>query len=267
MGGQGIAAIDGLSPEDVQTVDVLKDAAAASIYGSRGSNGVVMITTKRGEAGRTTVNFNSFIGTQSASRRLPLLNSSQWLEFMNESAVNDGLGENFYGEPGVADAIDADWQDGVLQSSPVSSAELAVNGGDERFRYRISGTWYDQDGIVRASAYRRVGGRVALDFTRTGPLSFSTTLAVSGDKNDRIENDGSEVGIITNAVGEAPNTPITDDAGDFTSPPEAQLRQSGRAGAFQHQAPRSPPISWATWRLASASRRPSSSRAVSGSTW
>jgi TonB-linked SusC/RagA family outer membrane protein len=239
MGGQGIAAINGLSPEDVQTVDVLKDAAAASIYGSRGSNGVVMITTKRGEAGRTTVNFNSFLGTQSASRRLSLLNSSQWLEFMNESAVNDGYGENYYGEPGVADAIDADWQDGILQSSPVSSAELAVNGGDERFRYRVSGTWYDQEGIVKSSGYRRVGGRVALDFTPTGPLSFSTTLAVSGDKNDRIENDGSEVGIITNAVGEAPNTAITDDAGNFTSPPDLNYVNPAALAHFNTSAAKS----------------------------
>ena len=69
-GGQGIAAISGLSLDEVETVDILKDAAAAAIYGSRGSNGVVLITTKRGTPGRTNVTFNSYVGTQSASRRL-----------------------------------------------------------------------------------------------------------------------------------------------------------------------------------------------------
>jgi TonB-linked SusC/RagA family outer membrane protein len=218
LGGQGIAAISGLSADDVQSMDILKDAAAAAIYGSRGSNGVVMITTKRGEAGRTTVNFNSYIGTQSASRRLPLLNATQWVEFFNEGALNDGYGENFVATPGVDDAVSTDWQDGVLRSAPVSSAELAVSGGDERFRYRLAGTWFGQDGIVLGSEYRRLGARVNLDYTPTGPLSFSTSLYVAGEHNDRIENDGSDTGIITNAVGESPTTPITDEAGEFTGP-------------------------------------------------
>ena len=71
-------------------------------------------------------------------------------------------------------ASSTDWQDAVLRCAPVSNAELAVSGGDERLRYRVSGTWFDQNGIVRASGYRRVGGRVNLDFSPTGPLSLST---------------------------------------------------------------------------------------------
>ena len=124
-GGQGVAAIAGLSLDEVERVDVLKDAAAAAIYGSRGSNGVVMITTKRGTPGRTNVTFNSYVGTQSASRRLELMNSAEYVEFFNESASNDGYGENYYGELGVADSVSADWQDAVLRSAPVSNAELA----------------------------------------------------------------------------------------------------------------------------------------------
>ncbi|HEU4474304.1 MAG TPA: TonB-dependent receptor plug domain-containing protein, partial [Gemmatimonadales bacterium] len=163
-GGQGVAAISGLSLDEVESVDVLKDAAAAAIYGSRGSNGVVLITTKRGAIGRTNVTFNSYVGTQSAAKRLELLNSTEYLEFFNESAFNDGYGENFYGEIGVADSVSSDWQDAVLRSAPVSSSELAVSGGDQRLQYRISGTWFDQEGIVRASGYRRLGGRINLDF-------------------------------------------------------------------------------------------------------
>ena len=216
LGGQGIAAISGLSLDDVERVDILKDAAATSIYGSRGSNGVVLITTKRGEPGRTSVSFNSYVGTQSASRRLELLTSREYLAFFNESAVNDGYGENYYGELGIADSVNTDWQDGVLRSAPVSSSELAVSGGDQRFRYRLSGTWFDQEGVVIGSGYRRIGGRLNLDFNPEGPLSLSTGLAISGDRNNRIENDGSNVGIITNAVGEAPLLPITQPTGEFT---------------------------------------------------
>ena len=96
----------------------------------------------------------------------------------------------------------------MLRSAPVSNAELAVSGGDERLRYRLSGTWFDQNGIVIHSGYRRVGGRLNLDFNPASRLSFSTSLAFSGDHNDRIENDGSDKGIITNAVGNSPLIPI-----------------------------------------------------------
>ncbi|HYC32454.1 MAG TPA: SusC/RagA family TonB-linked outer membrane protein, partial [Gemmatimonadales bacterium] len=222
LGGQGIAAISAFSVDDIESIDVLKDAAAAAIYGSRGSNGVVLITTKRGAPGRTSVEFNSFVGTQSAARRLPLLNARQYLEFFNESAVNDGYGENYYGVPGVDDQVASDWQDGVLRSAPVSNAELAVSGGDERLRYRLSGTWFDQNGIVNGSGYRRAGGRLNLDFSPTGPLALSTTLAYSGDVDDRIENDGSEKGIITNAVGESPMVPIRDENGEYVGPPDLE---------------------------------------------
>ncbi|HEY8258817.1 MAG TPA: TonB-dependent receptor [Gemmatimonadales bacterium] len=218
LGGQSVAALSGLSTDDIDRVDILKDAAASAIYGSRGSNGVVVITTKRGVEGKPTVTFNSYVGTQSAAKRLDLLNSTEYLELFNESATNDGYDPDFYGQIGVADSISVDWQDAALRSAPVSSAELALSGGDERLRYRIGGTWFDQSGIVSPSGYRRVGGRLNLDFNPTGRLALSTSLAVTSDHNDRVEGDGSGEGIITNVIGESPLTPIRLANGDFAGP-------------------------------------------------
>jgi TonB-linked SusC/RagA family outer membrane protein len=218
LGGQGIAGISGLSFDDVENVDVLKDAAAASIYGSRGSNGVVLITTKRGGEGRTNVTFNSYIGTQSAASSLDMLNATEYLDYMNTAAANDGYGDDYFGTIGVADSVNTDWQDAVLRTAPVSNAELAVSGGDQRLRYRLSGTWFDQDGIVIGSGYRRIGGRLNLDFNPLSRLSFSTSLAISGERNDRIENDGSDIGVITNAVALTPDVPVRLSDGVFTSP-------------------------------------------------
>ena len=217
-GGQSIAALTTLNSDEVESMDILKDAAAASIYGSRGSNGVVLITTKRGVSGRTNVTFNSYIGTQSAARRVELLNATEYLEFFNESASNDGYGENFYGEIGVADSANADWQDAVLRTAPISSSELAVSGGTDKLAYRVSGNWFDQEGIVRASAYRRIGGRVNLDFNPSGTLSLRTGLSFTGDRNNRVENDGSDVGIITNAIGESPLVPVVRSDNQFSTP-------------------------------------------------
>ena len=113
----------------------------------------------------------------------------------------------------MADTVNADWQDAVLRSAPVSSSELAVSGGNEKLAYRVSGNWFDQEGIVRSSGFRRVGGRINLDFNPTGTLSLRTGLTVIADRNNRVEGDGSGLGIITNAVGESPLVPVVTSSG------------------------------------------------------
>ena len=216
-GGQSIAAITSLSADEIESVDILKDAAATAIYGSRGSNGVVMITTKRGVAGRTNVTFNSYVGTQSASRRLALLNG-RVPGVLQRKRVQRRLGRELLWRnrrgrhrrtpTGRTDA----------PSAPISSSELAVSGGNERCAYRLSGNWFDQEGIVQTSGYRRVGGRFNLDFNPTGTLSLRTGLSVSVDRNNRVEDDGSDFGIITNAVGESPLVPAVQPSGEFSTP-------------------------------------------------
>lgn len=217
LGGQGIRAITGLAADDIASIDVLKDAASASIYGARGSNGVVLITTKRGQAGRSQVTFNGYYGTQSASKKIDLLNATQYITYMNEAAENDGYGADYFGPVGVADSISTDWQDQVFRSAPISGAELAVSGGNEAVRYRVAGTWFDQQGIVLASGYRRIGTRVNLDFVATPRLSFQTSLAISGERNQRVEADDNLEGIVGNAIAHEPYLPVRQPDGSFTS--------------------------------------------------
>lgn len=214
LGGQGIRAITGLSAEDIASIDVLKDAAAASIYGSRGSNGVVLITTKRGQAGKGTITFNSYIGTQSVSKKLDLLNGPQYLEYMREAASNDGYDPNDYFPTTGANT---DWQDQVFRSAPISGAELATAGGSERMRYRVSGNWFDQKGVVISSGYRRIGGRANLDFSASDRLHISTNVAISGERNDRVEADDNLEGIVGNAIAHEPYFPVRQPDGRFTN--------------------------------------------------
>ena len=128
VGGQGIRAITGLSAEDIASIDVLKDAASASIYGSRGSNGVVLITTKRGQEGRGTVTFSSYYGSQSVLKKIDLLNGPQYLEYMREAAANDGYDPDDWFP---ATGANTDWQDEVFRSAPISGAEIAAAGGTD----------------------------------------------------------------------------------------------------------------------------------------
>lgn len=214
LGGQGIRAITGLSSEDIATIDVLKDAAAASIYGSRGSNGVVLITTKRGQAGKGTITFNSYVGTQAPSKKLSLLTGDEYLEYMREAATNDGYDPDDYFP---VSGVNTNWQDEVMRNAGISGAELAASGGTEKMHYRVSGSWFDQTGIVLTSGYRRIGGRANLDFQATDKLYIQTGFSLSGERNDRIEADDNLEGLVGNAIAHEPYFPVRQPDGRFTN--------------------------------------------------
>jgi TonB-linked SusC/RagA family outer membrane protein len=206
MGGQDVTAISSLNPDEIESIDVLKDAAAAAIYGSRGSNGVVLITTKRGRAGASKVTLSTYYGTQEAPRRLSLLNAKQYVEVFNESAVNDQ--EDLPFTAGVDDAHSYDWQSAVFRRAPVGDAQLSMSGGTDRVRYYLSGGNFAQQGIVIGSDYKRQTGRINVDFDATNRLLLRTSVGLSREDNHRIEGDGSLDGIVTNAIGMQPMRPI-----------------------------------------------------------
>jgi TonB-dependent SusC/RagA subfamily outer membrane receptor len=222
VGGQEVTAVTGISPDEIESVDVLKDAAAAAIYGSRASNGVVMITTKRGRANRPRFSFNAYTGTQDVAKTLDLMNARQYVEYMNEARTNDGYEAPF--TAGVHDTISTDWQEEVLRTAPVSDVFLSVDGGSERVRYLVGGSYFNQKGIVMGSGYDRQTARVNLDFDPTSRLSFRSSLSLSREEHDRIENDNTIEGVYANAIAEQPIFPVRQSDGEFTNPNDASDR-------------------------------------------
>ena len=207
--GQDQTAISSLNPNEIASIDVLKDAAATAIYGSRGSNGVILITTKRGAAGRTRMNFSGYAGTQKVERTIGLLDAKQYVEVMNESAANDGYGpEDYDFEAGVDDAKSYDWQDAVFRSAPVRDATLSIRGGSDRITYFLSGSTFDQRGVVIGSGYGRHSGRLNVDFSASEKLFLSSSIAMTREKQDRVPGDQSLFGVVTNAIGMQPMRPI-----------------------------------------------------------
>jgi TonB-linked SusC/RagA family outer membrane protein len=206
LSGQDVTAISGLNPDEIASIDVLKDAAAAAIYGSRGSNGVVLITTKRGAAGNTRFSLNSYVGTQKVEKTIGLLNAQQYVELYNESAKNDNRALPF--EPGVDDVDTYDWQGAVFRRAPVSDINLSMSGGSERLKFYLSGSNFDQRGIVIGSAYTRQAGRLNLDVNATDRFFLSSTIGLTRENNDRIPGDQSLDGVVTNAIGMQPFMPI-----------------------------------------------------------
>jgi TonB-linked SusC/RagA family outer membrane protein len=240
MGGQDITAVSGLSPDEIASIDILKDAAAAAIYGSRASNGVVMITTKRGQAGaRPRVTFNTYAGTQAVNKKLGLLNARQYVDYFYEAYINDCMNtpstcgqkspptrqraeQLAEGDLGYSrrlpDTVNTDWQGAVLQTAPVSDLSLQVSGGTDRVQYLVSGANFDQQGIAIGSAYNRQNARANLDFRASERLAFRSSIGLSRENHTRNENDNTISGVVTNGIAEQPIFPVRQPNGGYTSP-------------------------------------------------
>ncbi len=144
-----------ISPADIESIEILKDASATAIYGSRGANGVVIITTKKGKEGRTNVSFESSYSTQQLIRKLDLMDAQEYARFYNEQAVNDKLAPYFTEEDIQSFGEGFDWQDFVFQRAPMYTSSLSVSGGNEKTQFSIGGSSFGQNGIVKGSDYDR----------------------------------------------------------------------------------------------------------------
>ena len=215
-GGQGPTSVTGLDPNEIESITVLKDAASAAIYGSRGSNGVVMITTKRGTPGKAHFSIDASTGFQNAERKLKLMNTEQYVTYMNEGATNDD--EDLpYPNP-LSDYANTDWQSTVFRTAPVSNLHLGLGGGSDQLRYLVDGSFFTQTGIVIGSKYSRANGRVNVDYDPTPKFGIKTSLALSRENQARIPGDNSLTGIVTNAIGNPSIYPVRNSDGSFFSP-------------------------------------------------
>lgn len=193
-----------LSPSDIESMEVLKDAAAAAIYGSRASNGVILITTKRGKAGAPRITFNSYWGLQKETKRLPLLDGPGWGELVNEARTNVGMAP-YFDDPSSLPSTD--WQDVIFRTAGIQSYDLSMSGGSEKTQYMVSGNFFDQTGVVIGSGYKRGNFRINLDQTINNRLNAGLNLTLSRSKTDRIDA-GSNSGIVSAAIIKSPAVPL-----------------------------------------------------------
>jgi TonB-dependent starch-binding outer membrane protein SusC len=223
FGGQGIDAISDLNPNDIESIEILKDASAAAIYGSRASNGVVLITTRRGAAMRPEINFGTYWGQQSLWRKVEMLNASQYMEIYNEGCrARYGITYDCVeytpdswiptGPPGT----DVDWVDQVISTAPMANMDLSVRGGSDRVRYFVAGSALTQDGMIAAQGYRRLNGRINLDYEPLDRLTIGTSVALTRSIYDRARSDNNIYSPWANALAAPPVQAIrTEDGGWF----------------------------------------------------
>lgn len=170
-----------LNPDDIASLDVLKDASASAIYGSRGANGVVLITTKKGSSGQNHLNFNAFAGVQQATNMVQMLDASQFIQLNNELLKNNNQSTNpTYANP-ASFGVGTNWLDALFQRSPIQSYTLSYSGGSEKSDYYVSGSILDQEGIVINTAYKRY----ALQFNSNNRvfnwLKFGNNITLNTD--------------------------------------------------------------------------------------
>ena len=213
------AALDPLSflnPSDIESIEILKDVSATAIYGTRGANGVIIITTKKGSHGKNNINYNATFGWSTISKKLDFLDAWQWADIWNELYENGEVGYRV-DEPKAT----YDWQDAALQTGFSQEHQLSAVGGDEISRYSISGSYKDQEGILLNTGLQRYAGRI--NYERNVFKNLLIGVNASGAYNSMTGMSDRSSMFAANswygAISHTPYSPIYNEDGSFNYDP------------------------------------------------
>jgi TonB-dependent starch-binding outer membrane protein SusC len=209
--------IANISPNDIESIDVLRDASSAAIYGSRAANGVIIITTKRGKSGRASVDYNGFVGFDQVAKAPAYMNADEYRAAAQKFGFNLGAEDK---------GANTDWFDAITRTAPVTNHNVAFSGGTENFSYRASLGYLNQEGVVLRSGYERTSARINLDQTAlNGKLKIQTSLSAILGNRDFINYDA-----FAYSITNLPTDPIYTDDPAFQTPARAGYFE--RPGAF-----------------------------------
>lgn len=211
---EAVDPLSSINPNDIESINILKDASATAIYGSRGANGVIMITTKRGKAGRIQLDYSFNTGFSKASKQLDVLTGDEYREIVNDLGLTlDDKGDN------------ANWQDRIERTALTTSNFLSLTGGVEKSNYRVSVGYSDQEGIIKSSGAKNFNSRVNLTHVELdGKLKFDVNMSYGQQTTNQapVSNTvGSEMGssILYEAYVFNPTYPIYDENGEYYNVP------------------------------------------------
>src|ERR1035437_1401937 len=235
-------ALNNLSPNDIESMTILKDASSAAIYGSRASNGVVLITTKSGETGGAKVTFNTQIGFQTHGHLTPMATTSQYIQMYNEAAAADNALSPLLQRPLIAGAYLKDFPNinhvaAIFQTAPIQSHELSISGGNDKTTYMVSASYFNQVGIIKNTNYDRFSMRSSINsevkkwlhvgLNVSGGISNTRTVSSSGD--GYVSEGGS---VIRYAFFRNPAIPIYNSTGGYVDLPSEYYGNSSYDSFF-----------------------------------
>lgn len=230
--GQSISSIADINPDDIQSMEILKDASAAAIYGARAANGVVLITTKRGLNGKTEFSFDSYTGMQNVSRKIPFLDSNGFVELQEDARAQDlrrynqdplvfgaGFDSTVLTNPLPASwrtGVNTNWLDEVFRSAPINNMQISARGGSEKTKFFVSGNYFNQQGIVIENFYKRASFRFNLENKVSDRVTIGTNSSFTYGRSRRSFNDNTYTGVVTNAIGASPLMPVYNPDGTYS---------------------------------------------------
>lgn len=209
-----------IAPSDIVSIDVLKDASACAIYGAAGANGVVIVTTRRGEAGHTNVTYDGYVAWQQVAKKIDMMDLSEYATYQNqlyaEGVINEKQLDKAFLDPSLL-GKGTDWQDEIFRTAFMQSHQVGVSGGNDKVTYAMSGGWMNQDGIIIGSDFNRFNTRFNLDTQFTKWLKLGGSLAYTRTNEKITLNDGSD-GVIMQAMTMQPHVPVRDFDGNWAGP-------------------------------------------------
>ncbi len=204
--------MNSISPGDIESIEILKDASATAIYGARGVNGVILITTKKGKIGKASVEYSGNVGFSTINRRIEMMNGAEYAKFMFDlkggyaAAGNEWIDFAEYAKPG---AVSTDWQSEIFRLGLTNDHRLSISGGNENIRYALMGSLFDQKGAVLGSGFKRYTGRLNLSANLARNLTMDVNLSASHSYKDGIAN-GIQYGPIAKALQASPLMTVED---------------------------------------------------------
>ena len=211
-----VSPLSSLNPSDIVSMEVLKDASATAIYGAQGSNGVVLITTKRGKAGEAKFTYDGMVAWQRQGKRIDMLNLREFAKYYNDmSSQGMVFKDDRFSDPSVL-GKGTNWQDAIFRTALQHQHQVSAQGGTEKIKYYVSGNYMDQDGTIIGSEFKRYGARVNLDSQLKSWLKLGLSANYS-NTDQRLLKADQENGVITYALTTRPDIPIYDINGGYTS--------------------------------------------------
>lgn len=206
-----------INPQDIVSIDILKDASATAIYGSRAANGVVLITTRTGKKGESNLTYNGYRGVQTLATSIEMMDLRQFADYQLQISndLNQTPDERYL-DPSIL-GPGTNWQDEIFRNAGMQSHQLSVSGGTDKTTYAVSGGYFQQDGIIIGSAFERFTTRMNMSSELKDWLKVGGTLSFAKTGERITLNDGGD-GIIMQALITTPATPVRDIDGNFAGP-------------------------------------------------
>jgi TonB-linked SusC/RagA family outer membrane protein len=212
FGAVALNPLQNLNPNEIESISILKDASAVAIYGSRGANGVILITTKQGSAGeKTNINVDYYTGWSEPTNYFDMMNADQYRQFRTDYTVAQGGDAPSFPDGGF------DWANAVLRTGRVNQASVSASGGSEKTTFYVGGTYYNESAFTIGNEIDRLNGRLNLSHEASDKLRFGANLGLSALDNDRINSDNSTFAPLTSAYLQTPYVQPYNDDGTFTN--------------------------------------------------